>query len=76
MKRRTTTAIALAAFAMAASAATPLWMRDVKISPDGNEIAFTYKGDIYKVSANGGHAVRLTSMPSYESDPVWSTVRK
>ncbi len=72
MKRRTTTAIALAAFAMAASAATPLWMRDVKISPDGNEIAFTYKGDIYKVSANGGHAVRLTSMPSYESDPVWS----
>ena len=29
-------------------AVTPLWMRDVRISPDGTEILFCYKGDIYK----------------------------
>lgn len=59
--------------ASTALAVTPLWMRDVKISPDGQQIAFTYKGDIYKVAAKGGEAVRLTAQPgSYESAPVWS----
>lgn len=41
-------------------AATPLWMRDIQISPDGTEIVFCYKGDIYKVSAK---AVRPHSSP-------------
>ncbi|MDE5982486.1 MAG: peptidase S41, partial [Duncaniella sp.] len=40
--------------------------------PDGKEIAFTYRGDIYKVPVSGGTATRLTSRPSYESNPVWS----
>ena len=34
-----------------AMAVTPLWMRDVRISPDGRQILFCYKGDIYKVKA-------------------------
>ena len=55
-----------------ATAATPLWMRDVRISPDGKNIVFCYKGDIYKVAATGGEAVRLTTQDSYESSPVWS----
>lgn len=55
-----------------AGAVTPLWLRDVKISPDGNTIAFTYKGDIYTVPAIGGDAKRITSAPSYESVPIWS----
>ncbi|WP_302997387.1 S41 family peptidase [Paramuribaculum intestinale] len=55
-----------------AQAVTPLWMRDVRISPDGSQIAFTYKGDIYKVDAKGGKAERLTTLASYESRPVWS----
>ena len=55
-----------------AMAVTPLWMRDVRISPDGKEILFCYKGDIYKVSAKGGEAVQLTTQDSYESSPVWS----
>ncbi|MDE6192316.1 MAG: peptidase S41 [Muribaculum sp.] len=58
--------------AFGASAVTPLWLRDVKISPDGTNVAFTYKGDIYKVSADGGTAVRLTASPSIETEPVWS----
>lgn len=68
--------VLLAAFAAvsagAAAAGAPLWLRDAAISPDGKNIAFTYKGDIYKVSTNGGSAVRLTTMPSVESRPVWS----
>ena len=62
----------LGASSLSATATTPLWMRDANISPDGKEIVFTYKGDIYKVSANGGNAVQLTTQDSYESSPVWS----
>ncbi len=63
---------AMLASAGLAQAVTPLWMRDVRISPDGSQIAFTYKGDIYKVAAKGGKAERLTTLPSYESRPIWS----
>ena len=62
----------LAAAAVSATAATPLWLRDVKISPDGKYIAFTYKGEIFTVPASGGEAKRLTTAESYESVPVWS----
>lgn len=72
MKTKLITLALLALSAQGAGAVTPLWMRDVKISPDGTQIAFTYKGDIYKVPSGGGKAVRLTSQPSYESSPVWS----
>lgn len=64
--------IALSLATAAGYAETPLWMRDVRISPDGTEIAFCYKGDIYKVPATGGTATRLTSQASYECTPVWS----
>lgn len=50
----------------------PLWLRDVQVSPDGSQVLFCYKGDIYKVSANGGTAVQLTTQDSYECSPVWS----
>ena len=32
------------------AAVTPLWMRDVQISPDGSQLAFCYKGGISKVT--------------------------
>lgn len=63
-------AVALAA--LPAMAVAPMWTRDVRISPDGKQIAFSYKGDIYTVSTNGGAARRITSGDSYESNPVWS----
>lgn len=66
------TLITLAAAGTAAQATTPLWLRDVKISPDGDRIAFTYKGDIYTVPTKGGEATRLTTSDDYESSPVWS----
>ncbi|MBD5341329.1 MAG: peptidase S41 [Bacteroides sp.] len=62
----------LACGALASSAVNPLWIRDAKISPDGERIAFGYKGDIYTVNVNGGSARKLTSGSAYESAPVWS----
>lgn len=72
MKRAIAISIFLSAFAAANAAAAPLWMRYARISPDGQHIAFAYKGDIYTVPVKGGDAVRITSQPTFESHPVWS----
>ncbi|MDR0429144.1 MAG: PDZ domain-containing protein [Tannerellaceae bacterium] len=39
---------------------------------NGNEIVFSYAGDLYKVSINGGEASRLTSHVGYEMFPKFS----
>ena len=52
--------------------AQPLWMRYNVISPQGDKIAFCYKGDVYVVPAGGGRAMQLTTSPSYDTQPVWS----
>ena len=70
--KKLVSSILFAAATMTVTAATPLWLRDVQISPDGKTIAFTYKGDIFTVPAAGGEAKRLTTAESYESVPVWS----
>lgn len=57
---------------LTAAAVTPLWLRDAKIAPDGSKIAFTYKGDIWTVPAEGGQATRVTATDDYETAPVWS----
>jgi Tol biopolymer transport system component/C-terminal processing protease CtpA/Prc len=51
---------------------TPLWMRYPAISPDGKTIVFSYKGDLYKVSADGGTALPLTMHEAHDYQPVWS----
>lgn len=51
---------------------TPEWMRFPAISPDGSQIAFCYKGDVYTVPTKGGEAKVLTLDESYERNPVWS----
>ena len=65
-------AILIAAMPFAAGAVEAQWLRDVKISPDGQRIAFCYKGDVYTVATAGGDATRLTATDDYESYPVWS----
>ena len=50
----------------------PLWLRYPAISPDGQTILFTFKGDIYTVSSAGGDARPLTISETYEFEPVWS----
>jgi TolB protein len=41
-------------------------------SPDGAWIAFSMRGDIWKVPAEGGEAVALTHGASYHFEPKWS----
>ena len=55
-----------------ANSQQPLWMRYNVISPQGDKIAFTYKGDIYVVDAEGGTARQLTTNSSYDFNPIWS----
>jgi len=50
----------------------PLWLRYPDISPDGKFIVFCYKGDIYKVSTDGGEAIPLTVHTAYDYMPKWS----
>jgi tricorn protease len=65
--------LAAIAVSMQVSAQTnPLWLRYPSISPDGKNILFGYKGDIFKVSASGGQAFPITLNESHEYMPVWS----
>src|SRR6056297_2868954 len=50
----------------------PQWLRYPSISPDGATIAFTYKGDLYSVPAEGGNATQLTFHEAHDFMPVWS----
>jgi tricorn protease len=50
----------------------PLWLRYPAISPDGQKIVFTYKGDLYVVPTSGGPATPLTFHEAHDFMPVWS----
>ena len=50
----------------------PNWLRHPAISPDGSQIAFTYRGDLYKVAAAGGMATQLTFHDAHDYMAVWS----
>lgn len=71
MKNKFITALALlSAFALEAEA--PLWLRNTAISPDGETIAFTFKGNVWTVPATGGQARPITSGKGFNSTPFWS----
>lgn len=48
------------------------WLRNTAISPNGEQIAFTYNADIYLLATSGGQATRLTTHSAYDTKPVWS----
>ncbi len=52
--------------------AQPLWLRYPSVSPDGSQVVFAYKGDLYRVPSSGGEAMALTSHEAHETMPVWS----
>ena len=54
------------------AADSPLWLRNTAVSPDGRNIAFTYRGDIFTVPVAGGDATQITSDRAYDTAPVWS----
>lgn len=62
--------IAFSFTAITSYATTPLWMRDVQISPDGTEIVFAIKGTSTKYQPRAGQLhsslhKALTNVPRY-----------
>jgi Tol biopolymer transport system component len=72
MKHFTFLAVLFLLLINSAQANNPLWMRYPAISPDGSQIAFSYKGDIYTVSTSGGNAKQITMHVAHDYMPVWS----
>ena len=54
------------------SAGNVKWLRYPSISPDGETVVFSYKGNLYTVSSQGGEAKQLTTHQAYDYAPVWS----
>ncbi len=42
------------------------------ISPEGDQLAFSYQGDIWISGVDGGDARRITVHEAYDSHPRWS----
>ena len=72
MKKIILSVLIAAGFSVTSFAQSPSWLRYPSISPDGKTIVFTYKGDLYKVSAAGGNASPLTMHEAHDFMPVWS----
>ena len=72
MKKKMLAVAALMLSLHAYAADDAAWMRYCTISPDGTQIAFSYKGDIYTVSTNGGRASQITTHPAHDTRPMWS----
>ena len=57
--------------------ATPSIAEDVdlprypSLSPDGKNVVFSWRGDLWRVGIEGGKAVRLTSHPGVDSRSAW-----
>jgi dipeptidyl aminopeptidase/acylaminoacyl peptidase len=43
-----------------------------RLSPDGQSIAFSYQGAIWRMGQGGGEMTRLTSGRGFDVEPVWS----
>lgn len=59
---------AISAFGQSA----PQWMRYPAISPDGSQIVFTYKGDLFLVPSKGGDARQITFHEAHDYKAIWS----
>jgi tricorn protease len=54
---------------MSVNAESVIFASRPSLAPDGSAIYFSYVGDIFKVSSDGGLALRVVSMAGIESNP-------
>ncbi len=52
--------------------AAPYFTVKPTLTPDGSTVIFSYQSDLWKVSSDGGEAVRITAMDGTETDPAVS----
>lgn len=71
MLNRLLTLVAIV-FASSSGFSQALWLRYPAISPDGKNIVFSYRGDLYLTPTSGGIASPLTVHDAYDFSPVWS----
>lgn len=63
----------VASFTVIQAQVKPEWIRFPAISPDGDQIAFCYNGDIFIGKSDGaGMAFPIVNSSAYEERPVWS----
>lgn len=72
MNRISLIAAALLLTIGASAQTSPRWIRHSSISPDGKTVAFSWQGDIWTVSADGGEARQITTNSAYDSEPFWT----
>ena len=62
-----------AAYGTPAAAGEPIrFADDPALAPDGNTLAFAWRGDVWTVPVEGGTARRLTAHPAADARPRWS----
>ncbi|PQJ34334.1 peptidase S41 [Salinibacter sp. 10B] len=73
MQLRFATAVFLLALFVGPALAqtTDPFMRHPAVHPEGNQVAFSYQGDLWTVPVDGGRAERLTIHEAYEGTPRW-----
>lgn len=55
-----------------AQSSSPYFILDPTLTPDAEEIVFSFEGDLWKVPVSGGTSMRITAMEGIESKPAIS----
>ncbi len=71
--RWTLLALTLSLFAFTTAFGAEVFLpRYPALSPDGETVVFSFQGDLWSVSSDGGQARRLTAHEAYDAFPVFS----